>query len=129
MLIEDEDALICDMAETYNIYDIGSLSPLQVATFAIGLRDNSRIKIKMTESKIDLDRLMLASIVDRLSILLWRQTEDGKKGNNPPKLLVQALTKDREEEESNAKEIKSFATIEEFDEALAAYDSAHRKEG
>lgn len=128
MLIEDEDALICDMAETYNIYDIGSLSPLQVATFAIGLRDTSRIKLKLTESKIDLDRLLLASIADRLSILLWRQTEDGRKGNNPPKLFTEILAKVEEEEKPKDKEIRSFATIDEFDKALAEFDSNYRKE-
>ncbi len=125
MLIVDEDALICDLAETYNIYDIRSLSPVQVATFAIGLRDNSRIKLKLADTKIDLDRLMLASIVDRLSILLWRQTEQGRKGENPPKSFVLALT---DKEEKPKEELKAFATIEEFDKALAEFDSAQRKE-
>lgn len=125
MLIVDEDALICDLAETYNIYDIRSLSPTQVATFAIGLRDDSRIKLKLTDTKIDLDRLMLASIVDRLSILMWWQTENGKKGVNPPKMFVQALTRTEEEPKE---EIKGFDTIEDFDKALAEFDSMHRKE-
>ena len=38
MIKTDEDALICDLAETYQIYDYKSLPAYMVATFSVGLR-------------------------------------------------------------------------------------------
>ena len=46
MIRFDEDALICDLAETYHIYDYRSLPVKLVATLSAGLRDDSRIKLK-----------------------------------------------------------------------------------
>ena len=43
MIAIDEDALICDLAETYQIYDYRRLPVQTVAVFSLGLRDNSRI--------------------------------------------------------------------------------------
>lgn len=48
MLSADRDALICDMAETYHIYDVRALPVKMLATLACGLRDDSRIKLKIT---------------------------------------------------------------------------------
>ena len=50
MIQTDEDALICDLAETYGIFDYRQLPADQVAVFAFGLRDDSRIKLAMTNS-------------------------------------------------------------------------------
>ena len=36
MIKTDEDALICDLAETYQIYDYKSLPAYMVATFSVG---------------------------------------------------------------------------------------------
>ena len=49
MIKTDEDALICDLAETYQIYDYKSLPAYMVATFSVGLRENSRIKMKLND--------------------------------------------------------------------------------
>lgn len=49
MLSTDRDALICDMAETYHIYDMRALPVETLATLACGLRDDSRIKLKMSD--------------------------------------------------------------------------------
>ena len=46
MMALDEDALICDFAETYHIYNIYGMPVQYIATLAIGLRDDSRIKSK-----------------------------------------------------------------------------------
>jgi len=40
MLELDEDALVCDLAETYGIYNYRSLPATLVATFSVGLREN-----------------------------------------------------------------------------------------
>ena len=71
MIRQDEDALICDLAETYRIYDYRQLPLLQVAVFAYGLRDDSRIKKIISNQVVSLDTLLFASMVDRLSLSLW----------------------------------------------------------
>lgn len=92
MIQTDEDALICDLAETYHIYDYKKLPLTQVAIFAIGLKDDSRIKMKMSGQLVPMETLLLAGILDRLSILLWRQTKDGQKGRNMPTMVLDTLT-------------------------------------
>lgn len=110
MIVLDESALICDLAETYHIYDYKSLPLSRVATFAVGLRENSRIKMKMSGTKYPLNTMLLASVVDRLSVLAWMKTKDGANGVNPPKpILFQML----EKEETS--DIEAFNTPEEFE--------------
>lgn len=91
MARHDEDALICDMAETYHIYDWRSLPVRLAATLAAGLRENSRIKMKMSGSTVSLETMLTANMADCLRILLWRQTEDGLKGRNAPELFTERL--------------------------------------
>lgn len=69
MMRDDEDALICDFAETYHIYDLRSLPLSLVATLAAGLGDNSRIVRKTTEAKASTTNTLLAIIADRLGII------------------------------------------------------------
>ena len=78
MLATDKDALICDLAETYHIYDYRSLPVQQVAIFCIGLRENSRIKRKLSGNRCSTEILLLASAVDYLALLFWAQTKDGQ---------------------------------------------------
>lgn len=93
MINADEDALVCDFAETYHIYDYKRLPAKLVASLAVGLRPDSRIKIKLSESKVSLEMMMMAAIVDRLTVLVWMQTKDGQHGRNQPKPLLSALEK------------------------------------
>ena len=91
MLNLDKDALICDLAETYGIYDYESLPCRRVATFSCGLRDNSRIKMKIAGVDASQTDLLLASIVDSLHTLVWFKTQDGLKGRNRPASIVGTL--------------------------------------
>ena len=108
MLKANEDALICDLAETYHILDYKSLPPVTVAILAVGLRDDSRIKMHMGGAVMSADRLMLAGVLDRLSMLLWMQSKDAQKGRNKPKLILDSL---------KAADVSSFATGKDFDNA------------
>lgn len=99
MLQLDEDAIICDLAETYNIYDYRQLPALRVAVFVCGLRSDSRIMMKISESKLPLDTLLLAGVADRLSIMIWQNTKDGQKGKNQPISIVDQLTRKQVERE------------------------------
>lgn len=98
MIALDEDALICDLAETYQIYDYKQLPLNQVAVFAYGLRDDSRIKQMMSDQIVPLETTLLASIVDRLSLSLWLKTKDGQKGVNRPASIAELLKKNNKEE-------------------------------
>ena len=55
MLKIDEDAVICDLAETYHIYNYKELPPLTVALFCDGLRDDARIKLKMSGQRVKMN--------------------------------------------------------------------------
>jgi hypothetical protein len=112
MIQADEDALICDLAETYNIYDYRQLPPTRVAVFACGLRDCSRIKMKLSGQKVPLDTLLLAGMSDRLSLLTWFQTADGQKGKNRPAMLVDMLTGKTPEK---SKDVIVFDSGEDFE--------------
>jgi hypothetical protein len=91
MIKVDENALICDLAETYQIYDYRSMPPSQVAIFASGLNANSRIMMKLSKAKAPTDIILLAGIVDRLGLLVWSKTKDAQKGKNQPKSILSGL--------------------------------------
>lgn len=91
MVHTDRSALICDMAETYGIYDMGSLPVTTVAILASGLRDNSRIKMKLAGMKVSNELLLLAHAVDRLSVLIWQDTKDGMRGRNKPPSIAEKI--------------------------------------
>nr|DAK21889.1 MAG TPA: protein of unknown function (DUF5361) [Caudoviricetes sp.] len=93
MVATDEDALICDLAETYQIYDYRRLPLKMVAVFSVGLREDSRIKMKMNDIEVPFETLLLAGIQDKLNVLIWQQTKDGMNGRNYPQSMVAMLTK------------------------------------
>ena len=83
--------MLCDLAETYHIYDLKQLPLKTVAVFCYGLRNDSRIKMKLRGETHTLTELILAMIYDKASILQWYQTEDGVQGVNPPEQLTSKL--------------------------------------
>lgn len=115
MIKTDEDALICDLAETYQIYDYRQLPPLRVAVFACGLKDDSRIKLKLHGQLVPLETLLLARVSDSLSTLIWFQTEDGQKGRNRPTSLMNLFMGGSNKKESN-KDVIIFNSGEDFAE-------------
>lgn len=91
MIKLDEEALICDLAETYNILDYKKLALNKLAILACGLRDDSRIKLKMSENILSPNQFLLAGIQDRLSLLVYSKTKDAEKRINYPKLILDSL--------------------------------------
>lgn len=114
MISEDEDALICDLAETYRIFDYRALPVRMLATLCCGLRENSRIKMKLLGMKVPMEIMLLADAVDKLSFLAWTRTKDAQEGRNRPKSIVGMLTGKKEEND-----IIAFDTAEEFELAKA----------
>lgn len=115
MISADRDALLCDMAETYGIYDFRALPVSTLATLAVGLRDDSRIKMKMHGAKTSRLETLLAAAVDRLSMLWWAKTEDGHNNVNRPKSMLSILVGEPEKQESN--NVEAFETGDEFESA------------
>lgn len=97
MLQIDEDALICDLAETYHIFEYKNMKPSFIATLACGLRENSRIFKKMGNYDYDPQTLLLSLTVDCLRMLIWQNSKDGQKNRNKPKPLLQPIKQKQEE--------------------------------
>lgn len=114
MIDLDEDALICDLAETYQVYDYKQLPLQTVAVFAYGLKDDSRIKQLLSDQIAPVERVLLASMVDRLSMLLWIQSKDGQKGVNRPASIADQLIK-RDQSENDEKDYLVFESGEDFE--------------
>ena len=115
MLRADREALICDLAETYGVFDLRSLPVPLLATLASGLRDDSRIKMRLSGCRIPRRELLLAAAVDRLSLLWWGMSEDAKHGTNRPKSLVAAFM----EETEDTGDVMSFDSADAFEAAWA----------
>ena len=114
MIQTDEDALICDLAETYGIFDYRQLPVDRVAVFAFGLRDDSRIKLAMNNSKVPFETFLLAGVLDRLSALVWFKTTDGQKGINKPLMVAEELTGKTKAKESKEMIFDSGEDFEEY---------------
>lgn len=94
----DEEALICDFAEVYHVFDWRALPLRTAATLANGLGQDSRIARKLSGLPVKMDTLLLATVADALHILVWQNTRDGKKGKNRPMLIAEKLTETPKEE-------------------------------
>lgn len=115
MLNIGSDALQCDLAETYRIYEMKELPLSKVALFAVGLRGNSRIKLKMQNLQYPIETILQANIVDRLSLLVWAKTENGQKGRNRPISIAQKLLGLGE-----TKQVVAFTSANDFEKAKQA---------
>lgn len=112
MIKADENALICDFAETYRIYDYKALKPRQAAIYAAGLPNDSRIKRKITGQKHSSQVILLSCIADSLRTLLWFQTKDGQRNINRPASILEELMTEKEE-------YKEYSSIEAYEAARA----------
>lgn len=114
MISADRDALICDFAETYGIYDFRALPVSTLATLAVGLRDDSRTKMQMNGLKVTRLETLMAAAVDRLSMLWWAKTEDAKNNTNRPKSMLAILMGTKEKTSGN---VEAFESGDEFESA------------
>lgn len=111
MLRLDETAVICDFAETYNIYDYRSLPAFRAATFAVGLRNDSRIKTLMRGDDINgytHNDIVLADIHDMIAAYLL--------GEKAPSVLKNMLSRPDERPRSDSDAL-IYASAEDFDAA------------
>lgn len=88
MIREDKNSWICDMAETYNIYDYTRVPVKTLGILSAGLRENSRIRQKLEGIKTDPETIIMAKIYDVVNTILWTKTKDAEKGRNQPKSIA-----------------------------------------
>lgn len=121
MISQAHDELVCDLAETYHVYDMRALPVPTLAVLACGLGENSRVWAKLNGHKARWSEIMTAMIADRLAILVWFQTEDGHKGVNRPQMLAPMLLGISDQsEQKKKKDYLTFATGADF---MSAWDS------
>lgn len=112
MISLDEDALICDLAETYHIFNYRSLPVRLVATLSAGLRDDSRIKLRAAGLSVSLDTILLASIADRVEAFRYGFMDS--KGKEVPSIVKTLMGEDKKKESDT----RSFKSPEELKQAL-----------
>lgn len=112
MIAVDEDALVCDLAETYQIYDMYAFDVLLIARLSCGLGEDSRIMKKMSGNPVGTTTQLLAMAVDALNLLVWSKTVDAEKGINLPESVLEKLLR-REEKKPQDKEV--FDSAEAFE--------------
>lgn len=110
MIAVDEDALICDFAQCYHIYDYRQLPLKTAAVLAVGLEDDSRIKRKISGAPASINTMLMAQITDSLNTLVWMNSKDCKNTSKRPKSLVEAIIQPEKDERP-----MSFASGEEFE--------------
>ena len=123
MINFDEDALICDLAETYQIYDYRSLPVKLVATLSAGLRDDSRIKMAAAGATARQDILLLATIADRVEAFRYGFSSDAEKGINQPPSLVDVILGRETETKASKSGVVGFSSVEEFQKAMSAFET------
>lgn len=112
-----KDELICDMAETYGIYDLRALPVRTLAVLACGLGRNSRVWAKTQGFKAKWSEIMLAMCADRLAVLAWQNTESGSTGENFPTMLAPELLGMSDQSE------KRYETFETGADFMAAWNA------
>ena len=109
--------MICDLAETYHILNYRELLPELVATLVLGLRDDSRVKMHYSKSKITLNQTLEAIIADNMQFLAWTKTKEAKKGRYKKKSILKLLNGVYDNSE-----LASFETIEEYEKYMKQFD-------
>lgn len=113
MVAADEDMLICDFAETYHVLNWRGLPADLAAVLAFGLRENSRIKMKLSGMKLPMDTMLSAVAADALNLLVWFQTKDAAKKRNRPGSILNILM--GVADATPGPDIQAFDTVEEFE--------------
>lgn len=113
MVAVGENELICDFAETYHVLDWRGLPLKTAAILAAGLREDSRVRRKLTGERVSMETALMAAMLDRLKLLVWQNTEDGLHGKNMPSSTYEALTGCG----TQKNRIRSFRSPEDFEAA------------
>lgn len=119
MLASKEDAFICDMAETYRIYNIEEYPVDYIATLLTGLREDSRTAMSLAGTDMTLSQTVEVLTYDVLRLILWSKTKDGQNGVNRPEKLIDILR--------NKKKPEKVVGFDSGEEMLAAFNRIARE--
>lgn len=98
MMNVDKTALLCDMAETYRIYDVKRFPARYIAMLACGLKADSRIKTKMAGVELlPPNSLLYAIIADELKAIRYGLMGDKK---NKPVFVTEIMENGLPEKEN-----------------------------
>ena len=115
MIGAGEEELICDFAETYHIHDYRSLPASRAAILACGLRDDSRIMMKMRGEKLTLTETLIAGMIDEIALIVaWLSGTD----KTPESILEKLNGSEQEKEKDSDRGISGFDTPDELNEKL-----------
>lgn len=111
MLRADEGALICDLAESYGLFDYKTVPARLLGTLAAGLREDSRSKMLAYGQKVNKTEMLLAALMDGVNRIAWMLAAICPREGEPPKSVLDALMGRAETEAEEG------MTPEEYEEA------------
>lgn len=74
----------------------------------------------MSGTKLTIDQMLLALVVDNLNFIAWTKTKDARHGKFKQKSMLKMLT---EENTKTKDDLISFKTPEEFEEYMNQFNS------
>ncbi len=111
MIATDRNALICDLAETYGVFDYKRVPGRLLGILAAGLGANSRIGQKINGVRGNVTEILLARILDGVQFLCWVQTEDARKNKNRPKSVASDFFISEDKNKAKTMTIEDFETL------------------
>ena len=84
-----------------------------LAILASGLQPDARIKTKLAGLKVPLSLYLLYEISDKLSVITWMMSDDGRTGKNRPKMVSDHLRLNYTAKKPKA--IKGFMSRSDFE--------------
>ena len=84
--------MICDLAETYHIFEYRRVPVRLLGTLVAGLGANSRVHQRITEQEVPTDIFLQAAIVDELRMIVYLL--DGNKNKKMPEPITVFSTLD-----------------------------------
>ena len=99
--------MICDLAEVYGIFDYKSVHVPLLITLVTGLRADTRVMMAISGQTLNLNEFLMATIIDRLNLILWTKTKDAEKGKNRPKSIIDNFAR--------TNDVSSFRNKEDFE--------------
>lgn len=107
MLGTDRDAVICDLAETYHLFDMDSVPLMTLATLCAGLPEDSRIKLHLNGVKRIPPSFTLVTIADTLTQFVYAFS-----GSDKTPTLYKDIMIGKQKKKSN-----EFKSISDFEKA------------
>ncbi len=106
-----KDALICDFAQFYHVYDIDSLKLQTAAIMACGLPPESRTIRQISGQKYPVEMVLQMKILDTMKTIEWAYINTHSKRKIPkPKSIFELINEQKE-----TKEIVTFQSGQEFE--------------